>query len=135
MKKYFLDVNVIADLLMKRSGYNSEVASMLAEVPPKNIFISALTIHILFYTFKIKYGTDVYEDLTAFLKSINILPITSENVRKALDTDYKDFEDLLQYYSAETTCDTIITRDKKDFENIKRITKGKINIISRYTDK
>lgn len=41
-----------------------------------------------------------------------------EVVDKAINSNFKDFEDAIQYYSAITTgCDLIITRNEKDFKN------------------
>ena len=38
--------------------------------------------------------------------------------QKAINSDFKDFEDAMQYYSAlEANCDLIITRNEKDFKN------------------
>lgn len=39
-------------------------------------------------------------------------------MEKAISSDFKDFEDAIQYFSAlATNCDLIITRNEKDFKN------------------
>ena len=45
--------------------------------------------------------------------------MTGENVHSALDSDFKDFEDALQNFSAENNTDIsiIITKNEKDFTN------------------
>lgn len=40
-----------------------------------------------------------------------------EVVEKAINADFKDFEDAMQYFSAiASNCDLIITRNEKDFK-------------------
>ena len=42
----------------------------------------------------------------------------NEVIDKAINSNFKDFEDALQYFSAiATDCDLIITRNEKDFKN------------------
>ncbi|WP_052311264.1 hypothetical protein [Bernardetia litoralis] len=45
--------------------------------------------------------------------------MTEANINAALDSDFKDFEDALQNFSAENNTDisVIITRNEKDFKN------------------
>lgn len=41
-----------------------------------------------------------------------------EVVEKAINSDFKDFEDAMQYFSAlASNCNIIITRNEKDFKN------------------
>lgn len=41
-----------------------------------------------------------------------------EVIEKTINSDFKDFEDALQYFSAiASNCNLIITRNEKDFKN------------------
>ena len=41
-----------------------------------------------------------------------------EVIEKAINSDFKDFEDAMQYFSAiASNCDLIVTRNEKDFKN------------------
>lgn len=53
------------------------------------------------------------------LKIIKVTGMTGDNVHSALDSDFKDFEDALQNFSAENNPDIsiIITRNEKDFSS------------------
>ena len=56
------------------------------------------------------------ETLKKLIKIINVLNITDQITEKALYSDFKDFEDAIQYFCAlENDIDCIITRNKKDF--------------------
>ncbi len=131
MKKYFLDANIIIDYLLHRQVDNN-LEVFLKEVSGKNIYISSLTVHIIFYVLKIKYNSELYFQTKNLLNSINIIPQSNRITELSLNTEYKDFEDTIQFISAQQYCDTILTRDVKDFNKIKDITKSRIEIIFRY---
>ncbi len=131
MKNIFLDVNIVIDYLMRRNVGETNTYELFSN-RDINLFISSLTTHIIVYTLKIKRGTQEFAKFKRLIEGLNIIPVNQSMVVRALDTDYKDFEDLLQFYCATTVCDTILTRDIKDFKKIKEITKNKVAIISRY---
>jgi predicted nucleic acid-binding protein len=131
MKNIFLDVNIIIDYILSR-GDSDDFDEMLANSERYNLYVSALTIHIVVYTLKIKKGSDLFVNLVNFISRLNIVRLDGNIVFKALETDFSDFEDLLQFHSASLYCDTIFTRDIKDFTKIKEITSSKIKIIDKY---
>ncbi|MDO5510768.1 MAG: hypothetical protein Q4F57_08730 [Weeksellaceae bacterium] len=50
---------------------------------------------------------------------VEVLPIDNKILKLSLASDFSDFEDAIQYYSAiENGMDVIITRNKKDFKSI-----------------
>jgi predicted nucleic acid-binding protein len=54
--------------------------------------------------------------LDALEKQIEVLPMDRDQLRKAIDSPSKDFEDMLQYQCALAgNCDVILTRDAKGF--------------------
>jgi predicted nucleic acid-binding protein len=51
---------------------------------------------------------------------VEVLPLDDKVLELALVSDFKDFEDAIQYHTAlENDIDIIITRNKKDFKNSK----------------
>lgn len=128
MRHLFLDANILVDLLMKRESH--EEIQKIIESEESQIYISPLSIHITIYTLKLKPDTEYLEKLKNLIATTCVIPLTNIQVSQSFKTGYKDFEDMLQFFSAVEFCDTILTRDKKDFENIKKLTKSKINIIS-----
>ena len=58
--------------------------------------------------------------LITFKVLVSVLPLDDKAIELALGSDFKDFEDAIQYYTAiEQGIDIIITRNKKDFKNAK----------------
>ena len=134
MKRFFLDANILIDMLLNRSINQTDAFKLTETIGEGNIYMSALSVHIAFYTLKIKPNTDLHRKITNFLSFINVLPLEDVHIKKALKVSYKDFEDLLQFCCASEHCDVIITRDGKDFEKIKKLLLSNIVIINSYNE-
>ncbi len=63
----------------------------------------------------------VIEKLKSLVSLLEILNVDKNAIITALNSDFKDFEDALQNYSAEQngTINTIITRNTKDYKKSK----------------
>ncbi len=83
--------------------------------------ISTLSIVNAVYIAK-KYDVstkDVKDRLLSFSKYIDYVDLTDDNVIDKLGSEWKDFEDSIQYGSAKmVAADLIITRNPKDFINL-----------------
>lgn len=135
MKRYFLDVNILIDYFLDRQIKDSGVKKLLKEVDINDIYVSGLSVHIVFYVLKIKFNTQMFLDVKSFLDKVNIIPLTETVANDAMNLEFKDFEDTLQYFSAIKDCDYILTRDKKDFENIKKLAPSNIQIVDTYVSR
>ena len=61
---------------------------------------------------------NIYQISTNETYIIDILNVTKETIVSALDTDFKDFEDAVQYCVADMNrMEMIVTRNKSDFQN------------------
>lgn len=121
MKKVFLDTNVVIDFLGERKDFFIDAAKIICQADKGEIKIlcSSLTYsnaaYILHHGFSFE---EIKNKLTLFSKLCIITAVDREVVRKALDSEYKDLEDAMQYYSALTAeADIIVTRNVKDFIN------------------
>lgn len=132
MSRYFLDTNIIADYIFGRDVEKTRIRELIEKTPLENLYISSLTVHIIFYLAKVKYNTDDYFSLRNILSNLNIIPLSETIIKKALHSPYNDFEDLLQFLSATEACDVIFTNDIKDFNKLKKLLGVDINIISKY---
>lgn len=132
MKKYFLDTNIVIDLLLQRQIEESGIFKLIVDIDQRNIYVSALTVHIVFYVLKLNTNTELFVKAKNFFSEIKIVPLTEETINKALDIKFRDFEDTLQYFSAIKDCDCILTRNRKDFEYIKKILPSNIMVIDKY---
>ncbi len=112
----------ILDFFLDREPLADPAASILGLAVDKDIkaYVSPLTFSNCYYILR-KFGTHdkVIRKLTLLISIVSISKMTRETVIKALDSKFKDFEDALQYYSAEDyeSIDVIITRNAKDYRN------------------
>jgi len=120
MIKAFVDTNIVLDLLQKREGFYKDAQQLftLADAKQVTLFVSALTIanthYILFKHLKL----ETRNVLSKFKVLVNVLPTNDKILTLSLASNFPDFEDAIQYYTAlENEIECIITRNKKDFIN------------------
>ncbi len=120
MTKAFIDANILVSVLNKEYPlftYTSRILS-LAGSNQFQLFTSPICLAIAFYFSEKKYNAKIAKQKISLLcDNIRIADATSSGVKKALsNVAVKDFEDGLEYYSAEeNNCDSIITEDRNDF--------------------
>ncbi len=116
----FLDTNIVLDALSNRDPFHLSAGKLFSEADSGNIHVicTALSFANACYFLKKIDGYDIAMDKLRKFKTICGIAITTEiSVEKALTSDFTDFEDALQYYSAlESKADVIITRDNKGFK-------------------
>ena len=120
MKKLLIDTNIIVDLLAKRENFYQDAQKLFTLADEKNIllFISSLTFVNTHYILSKHLNADEARKLLIKFKVlVEVLPLENKIVELALASDFKDFEDAIQYYTAlGNKLDMIITRNKKDFK-------------------
>jgi len=119
MTKLFIDTNVILDLLLDRE-FSREADNLLSLNANENFtfFISALSYINAHYQLKKRYPDHMCRLLLANTKkNLHTIDLTDLNLEESLVSDFKDFEDAVQYQSAlYAKADHIITRNQKDFK-------------------
>lgn len=120
MERLLVDTNIVIDLLAKREGFYKEAQQLftLADCKKVKLFVSALTFANTYYLLS-KYTNrdDARKILVKFKALVEVLPMDDKIVELSLVSDFKDYEDAIQYYSAlEAKLHMIITRNKKDFK-------------------
>ena len=118
--KVFWDTNVMLDLLGERKPYYFTAAKIasLADKGKIKIVVSALSYATVSY-FLTKYEGIIKtkEKLRKFKVISEICELDELIIEKGLNSEFSDFEDSLQYFSAlKTTCNIILTRNEKDFK-------------------
>ncbi len=120
-QRIFWDTNIVIDLLAERHPFFETAAKImtLAESDHFTLVVSPLSFANAYYVLVKTYGDVVARKKLSQLKAISKIADFGEAIiRKGLVYPFKDFEDGLQYLSAEAeNCTLIITRDKKDFKN------------------
>ncbi|TKC03347.1 type II toxin-antitoxin system VapC family toxin [Pedobacter cryotolerans] len=121
MQKLFLDVNIVVDFLGEREHFYKSAAKILTLADRKKIkiFTSPTSISTTYYLLtKYENAKIALEKIRRFKLLCSIAVMDDEVIEKAINSDFKDFEDAMQYYSAiASNCDLIITRNEKDFKN------------------
>lgn len=120
MEKILVDTNVVLDLLGKREKFLQEAQELftLGDQGEVKLFVSALTIANTYYILSQQLKTpQVRKVIRKFKVLVDILPVNDKIIDLSLDSDFKDFEDAIQYYCAlESDLRMIITRNQKDFK-------------------
>jgi predicted nucleic acid-binding protein len=124
MKSLLVDTNIVIDLLAKRDPFYMDAALLFSMADKKllKLGVSSLTFaNTNYLLLKVKTHDEAKAILRKFKLLADVLPLDAKIVDLALnDTDFTDFEDALQYYTAiENNLDTIITRNLKDFKKSK----------------
>jgi len=121
MKNVFLDTNIILDFLGERAGFYEPAAIILTLADHKKIkiYTSAVSIANTYYLLaKYEGHESAIEKIRKFKVLCTIAPTDDEVLDKAINSNFKDFEDAIQYFSAVSSgCKLIITRNEKDFKN------------------
>lgn len=121
MQTLFLDTNIVLDFLGKRDSFYEPSAKILTLADQKQvkIFTSSVSISNTYYLLsKFENAKTALDKIRKFKLLCRISIMDDEVVEKAIYSDFSDFEDALQYFSAVASgCDVIITRNEKDFKN------------------
>ena len=123
MERLLIDTNIIIDLLAKRESFYLEAQELftLADEKHLTLFISALTFANTYYILSRELNADEARKIMMKFKAlVKILPLENKILELALSSDFSDFEDAIQYYTAlDNKLEIIITRNKKDFKKSK----------------
>lgn len=121
MQRLFLDTNIVIDFLGEREGFYEPAAKILTLVDKKEIevLISPTSVTTVYYVLsKFESSKIALEKIRKFKMLCHISIMDDEVVEKAINSNFKDFEDAMQYFSSlASNCDIIITRNEKDFKN------------------
>lgn len=123
MKRVFLDTNIVIDLLAQRMPFYTEAARLfsLADKNEIRLSISALCLADTNYILSGHLPpAEVRIILRKFKVLVNVLPLDDKIADLALNSDFHDFEDAIQYYTAiSNEQELIITRNQPDFKESK----------------
>lgn len=122
MNKVLIDTDVILDFLFDRKPFSDDASKILSLCESKQIqgFVTSIMLSNIYYLLR---KTAKHEKVTESLKMLmNILDIVTTDktcVLDALNSEFKDFEDALQNFSAENDKEIkiVITRNNKDYKS------------------
>lgn len=121
MDKVLLDTDVILDFFFDRMPFAEPASQVLSFCENKQVegYITPVICSNVYYMLcKISNHKTVINKVQMLLSFIGVLGMDATVVRNALNSDFNDFEDALQYYSAvnDNNIDIILTRNVKDYK-------------------
>ncbi|MBK8501095.1 MAG: PIN domain-containing protein [Saprospiraceae bacterium] len=120
MDTLLVDTNVVLDLLAKRENYFIEAQELftLSDHNQVQLNVSSLTFANTHYKlFEQLKTSNARKILRNFKVLVNVISLNDKIIELSLDSEFKHFEDAIQYYTAlECGADIIITRNQKDFK-------------------
>ena len=119
--RVLLDTNIVLDYLGANQGFTDDAEGVfdLASERKDIQLVSSSAVTDILYVLRraLKDRELVRRKYRSFRKKISILSVTEQDIDKAFDRNWKDFEDAVQYTVAESNhVNCIITRNKNDFE-------------------
>ncbi len=120
MNHYLIDTNVIIDMLLDRNDADAACAVVQgAERGEYILYLCALSYTNIYYALRKLLSHEARINALKKIKTvIETAPVNDNVIAKAINSDWKDFEDAVQNYSALNVKQItgIITRNAKDFE-------------------
>ncbi len=119
-KKVFLDTNVLIDYFGSRNNFiAASTIISLAQKGYYTLLVSSLSFATASYILNAhhkKTNAEIVALFESFITKCNITPVDSVVIDNAIASNFDDFEDAMQYYSAlREGADVIITRNTVDF--------------------
>jgi predicted nucleic acid-binding protein len=119
-----IDTNIVVDVLTHRAPFfeNSQMILLLSEHRYINGFVSATAMTDIFYITAKLLGNKEHAKnlLKKLVGTINIATIDGNMVVEALDFEWNDFEDAVQYVVGKNiAAEYLVTRNPKDFSGDK----------------
>ncbi len=116
--KIFVDKDVILDVLLERKDFEYS-RELLTRVEQKqhSAYTSPIIFTNSFYVIsKLRDKKKAWSALKKIRLLFNVSSVNQQVIDLALASEFSDFEDAVQYYSAITLkVDYLITRNKKDY--------------------
>ena len=119
-EKVFLDTDVILDLLTEREPHFEAAVELFLQIQDRTIqaYTSPVIIANIFYILNKHLGSKkAIQSIIKLKLLVKVLNCGDRVIELALSSNFKDFEDAIQYYTAlENNIDILITRNVKDYK-------------------
>jgi predicted nucleic acid-binding protein len=121
--RLLLDTNIIVDVALERAPFCNDAITLFEIISDEHFtaLYTATTITDIYYLIQKQKGKATA--LTYIKKILSVYEIANVNKQillRAANNKFSDFEDAVQYETAESSqIDIIITRNKKDFKHSK----------------
>ncbi|TDG35454.1 PIN domain-containing protein [Pedobacter changchengzhani] len=124
MNNILLDSDILIDFLLQRKPFFDDSLNILSECEKGKIkgYLTALAISNTHYIIRKHFSHQlIMENFKKLLTFLDVVITDKNAVLASIDSDFNDFEDALQNFSAENygTISIIITRNIKDYKKSK----------------
>lgn len=123
MKKIFIDSDIILDLLAKREPHYIYSAKLFTLIDQQRFiaYTSPIVFANLHYLLKKSTShSSALKNLRKLKTFINILPVDERVIEQSLNSEFNDFEDAIQYFTAVNNgIKLLLTRNKVDYKKSK----------------
>ena len=117
----YIDTNIFLNSILNRDNNISKEVLFFLEQKGFNIIlndISIINIHYYISKSKTLLKDEIKDYINIFLKNYIIVAASEDILKNAINSNFSDFEDGVQYFCAKkTNANLIITNDKKGFKN------------------
>ncbi|WP_163398351.1 type II toxin-antitoxin system VapC family toxin [Flavobacterium fluviatile] len=117
----FLDTSVLIDLIDKREPFYNDIAIIASLAENKKLKLAASSLSFVNTVYVVSRNIEkniVLDALKKFRIICDVSNIDEIVIDKSLISNFNDFEDAVQYFSAlHHKSEIILTRNKKDFKN------------------
>jgi predicted nucleic acid-binding protein len=123
MRRLFLDTNIVLDLLAYRMPFYTDAAELFSLADKKKLILSISSLCLAdthYILARQNPGLEVRKILRKFKVLVTVLALDDKIADLALNSEFKNFEDAIQYFTAiENEQELIITRNQADFKDSK----------------
>lgn len=120
MHDIFIDTDIIIDVLTERNPHYIHAAKLFTLAERNNIkaYTSPIIIANIHYILsKLQSPQKAIQSIQKIKTFIKILPVDDKIIELALSSNFNDFEDAIQYYTAKSKdIQFLVTRNKKDYK-------------------
>ncbi len=136
--KIMCDTNIILDVLLERQPFVEDSCRVLKLCEEHRLdgFVSASSVTDIYYLVrKYTHSTEIaYQAVGKLLEIVKVCSVTHNDVLTAFQRKAKDFEDCLVATCAKSIhCDSIVTRNKKDFEEFDLLILTPVELLQQFS--
>lgn len=120
MKSVLCDINFFLDIFLKREPFYSPAAGIFKRIEEKKLrgYICSLSFPTLYYLLSKELKREKAIKILEKVRIVfHVAAVDERVIDLSLTSNFRDFEDAVQYYSAvQAKADCLITRNKGDFK-------------------
>ncbi|MBD3374844.1 PIN domain-containing protein [candidate division KSB1 bacterium] len=120
MNKLFIDADIILDLLLEREPFfvsSSKLFTLIEENKVIAFTTPVILANIYYISARMTNKKIALEAIRKLLTLLKVTAVDEKIMLLAANSDFKDFEDSIQYYAAKSEgIEFLITRNKVDYK-------------------